>query len=503
MSTFVFYVNECNSFKDLKNELASKFRVDQGIAKEYEKDKIFVINAGREAVITLFSKKLIVQSSPEFQDLNRLLNLVSKYFQPEKTETRPQDHIDLKEVDKEYFIGLDESGAGECFGSLFIGMAVLDRNTLFGKMKYITPSDAKNFSLDEISALNSESNKVSKEKLKKKLKNVPPVEIDRTNKTILLDENYISLLEEEKDILKDSCIILDNYGIGTKLKNFFQKIQDEGTRILLVHNADTYYLPPMFASIFARKARNTEISNLKRENTLIDPDTGEIVQLTSGNASDPETDKWLYAYRKLHPSSKFPSFVREKWANVRRALVEYPVREIMPTFKCNNCNKDSLKLQIEYVKASNKTHMLCPNCRTIVSIEEFNKFLGQKQKIIVIDTSAIISRILSKDLLSSGYFIGFKVLLPTYIQTELDKKEPDKKRGGDNEIETISKHKIKGDIEFQEIYTEDIPNLKNDNKLIYVARKYGAMALTQDALQGAMSTVSVGTFVFQVVYHNS
>lgn len=495
MPTNVFYVEEGDSLKPIKEELNLKFRVDLGIIKGYEKEKIIIINAGKRAVITLYPKKLVVQSSPEFQDLDIILNLVSKYFQVASKEEIPKDHIDLRDIDKKYFIGLDESGTGECFGSLFIGIAIFDKDVLFKLMEDIKPSDAKNFDLNEIFILNSEYNKFAE----KKLKTISATEIDNTNKKILLDRKYKSLLEEEKEILKDSCIILDDYGIGTELENFFDKIRGEGAKVLLVHHADDYYLPPMIASIIARKARNTELSNLKNNNKLIDPDTGELIEMTSGNASDPGTNIWLRAYRKLYPSTEFPAFVRKKWANVKKVLEEYPIREIISPFKCGNCNKDSFKLQIRCINKTEITEMICPNCGRKISAEEFSKFWDQKPKIIVLDTSSVISRILSKDLSNTGYFRGFKVLLPSYVKAELDTKQPPKKAGGSNEIEALSQHKFNGNIEFQMVNTDDILHLKNDDKMINIARRCGAAVLTQDNLQGAMSTVSSGTFLFQVV----
>lgn len=501
MSNYVFFVKNKDEFINLKESIKNEFRVDQGIIKNnYEEEEFYIFLPDGEIKVTLYkSGKLTLQYSPTLKDISYILDLFKKRFNSISHPKEEQELVDLSTLKNKYFVGLDESGAGECFGSLFVGMAAFEKKLLLDMMNKFKTFDAKNLNTEEIFALNDSSKKFA---LKKGLKTISSAELSSKNKIELLDDKYKSLIEE---FIKDSecnkndlCIILDDYGVGTVLGNFFEELQKDGAIILTPNKADSNYLPVMIASVLARKARNNEIQTLKDNNKLIDPDTGDIIQMTEGNPSNQSTNRWLVTYRKLYPSSRFPPFVREKWRNVKKVHEEYPLKKNIKTFVCSKCRCESLKINIEYDRNKESTILSCPNCQNQITPENFNAFWTEK-KILVLDTSAIIARIVSKDLKSACYFNKFRIIFPSYIQEELDTKEPDKKRGGSNEISALSEFKLKEVIDFQTVNTDNLKDLKNDDKMGYLARKYDAAVLTKDGPQGAISTIRLDTFLFKII----
>jgi rRNA-processing protein FCF1 len=122
--------------------------------------------------------------------------------------------------------------------------------------------------------------------------------------------------------------------------------------------------------------------------------------------------------------------------------------------------------------------MYCSNCSNLIAIDFFNtRFLNNP---IALDTSAIISRIVSKDLKSSGYLKGKKILIPSFVYDEIESKRPSLKKGGQSEIESLSNN--------SEITTEDVDTyllahgLENDRKIVSVLLTKNAVLLSNDKL---------------------
>ena len=65
--------------------------------------------------------------------------------------------------------------------------------------------------------------------------------------------------------------------------------------------------------------RFEEIRNIDKEFGIQD-ESGKIVYPGSGNAGNPQTEKYLEAFMKLHHSTDLPPFVRRKWSNVKKLL---------------------------------------------------------------------------------------------------------------------------------------------------------------------------------------
>jgi ribonuclease HIII/rRNA-processing protein FCF1/DNA-directed RNA polymerase subunit RPC12/RpoP len=492
VSNLVFQVKKKEQYENLKKDLNSQFTIEPiEFSEQFVLDKFKVISIEGETFVNYYkSGKLLIQGSPDSELFKKINEIAKKYFEPMVTLTKEAPVVDLSSVDKEYFVGLDESGAGESFDSMFLGISVITKENLIKAQEIIQPKDVKEFDVNGVLGLNIKSRKFFARDLKRYVAR----EIDDSNKIALLDKGYIELLLRQKKILPNSCVILDDYGIGPEFKRFIREWEQEGTRFILSHRADSTYLPVMAASIIARKARNTEIATIAFYNSLIDPDTKETIPFTSGSPSNPLTEKWLVAYRKINPYADFPAFVRSKWKNVRDIERRFPKKKISYVFGCKTCNKKFGKLLIRFNKIKVATELLCPDCGLLVDKDYFKS--NFKTGTMVMDTSSLINRIVSKDLRSTKYFEGMKILIPSCVYEELDNKEPFKKRGAENEISTLEEFQNQEMIEFQDVSTDGLLDLSNDKKIIHIVKEHGASLITYDRTQDLWS--SIGSFVFVI-----
>ena len=141
------------------------------------------------------------------------------------------------------------------------------------------------------------------------------------------------------------------------------------------------------------------------------------------------------------------------------------------------------------------TKFYCPKSSNLISVEDFRKYFTRN--VISLDTSTLISRILSKDLNSNQYFKDNDFLLPLYVYDELDTKQPDKKRGAQKEISELVSFKSNSVIRFDDVDTHSLaPGVSNDKKLLAVLDNRNAAVLTKD--RNMASFAEIDHFVFFV-----
>lgn len=144
---------------------------------------------------------------------------------------------------------------------------------------------------------------------------------------------------------------------------------------------------------------------------------------------------------------------------------------------------------IRYIK--NNTKLYCSKCDNLIEVKDFRKnFHG---RLIALDTSVIISRIVSKDMNSSQYFEGNTFILPSFVYQELDNKGPNLKKGGLSEISTLED--LKGSKLMLETNFLD-PSLSNDERIISVIITKNAILLTKDGTMTSFAKIS--NLVFRV-----
>lgn len=147
---------------------------------------------------------------------------------------------------------------------------------------------------------------------------------------------------------------------------------------------------------------------------------------------------------------------------------------------------------IRYIK--NNTKLYCSKCDNLIEVKDFRKnFHG---RLIALDTSVIISRIVSKDMNSSQYFEGNTFILPSFVYQELDNKGPNLKKGGLSEISTLED--LKGSKLMLEKFDTNFldPSLSNDERIISVIITKNAILLTKDGTMTSFAKIS--NLVFRV-----
>ncbi len=490
-SNIVFRCKTSDDFKIFKKEVSDEFDIEDKETKESFVSNRFILTGLKITITYYMSGKVMIQGSPDIAEIEKLVNIAKRRFKFDTPRLFKKSIKDISEINKKYFIGLDESGVGETFGCMYLGIAIIKKEDLLEAHKIFRPQDVKQFDVKTVIDLNIKSNKF----FEKNLKRYNARDIDTSNKILLLDRGYEELLLKYKNLIPDSCIILDDYGIGTVFKNFIKKWEKAGAIFILRHKADSIYLPPMAASIIARKSRNTEIKTLTSKYSIIDPKTGEKIELTTGSPSNPLTEKWLIAYRRANPYSDFPFFVRNKWKNVQEIEKRFPKKSISHVFSCQKCGNGLGKVYIRYDKIKDSTEIQCPTCGEQVNPIFFKKNFSYGT--IVMDTSSLITRIVSKDLRTTKIFENMKFIIPSCVYEEIDTKQPDKKKGAENEISFLKECQTKGIIELEDVDVDILSGLSKDKKIIEVARQHKASLITYDRTQNLWS--SIRSFVFYIV----
>ena len=259
--------------------------------------------------------KLLFQSSPTNTTYAKLVSDIDEKFSlnsPDESEQK----ISMIPSNVKYFVGCDESGVGETFGSMFLGCVTIDAENLKNIEQIFDNPNIKELGEHEI---------IDKyEKIKKYCKifekKCEASEMDETSsKNTLLDQKYEELLRDAISEKEKLCVIIDDYGIQKGLKLFFDKLRSKENVVIVEHKADEKYVICQAASVVARKERLEEVRNLNKEFKMQD-ESGKIIYPGTGNPNNPQTMEYLEAYMKLYPKKDLPPFVRRKWSNVKKLL---------------------------------------------------------------------------------------------------------------------------------------------------------------------------------------
>ncbi len=227
-----------------------------------------------------------------------------------------------------YVVGCDESGAGETFGSMFLGCVAIEAEKLQNIKQIFDNPNIKELEEFEIQDKYEQIRKDC-ELFHTKCK---ATEIDRVGKNTLLDQKYEELITCATSGKEDACIIIDDYGVKRGLKSFLDRLQSDGNTIIVENRADEKYAACQAASVIARKERLEEVQS-NNEKYKIRDESGKIIYPDSGNAGNPQTREYLEAFMRIHPKKELPSFVRKKWSNVEKLLQEKSNQKISEFFE--------------------------------------------------------------------------------------------------------------------------------------------------------------------------
>ena len=301
-------------YQEIKNFINSKYKIKvsektlPGLAESF--DILF-----ESIKVHYYTKgKLLFQSSPTNKTYANLIPEIDRKFSLNSLDEIEQESIEAPS-DLKYFVGCDESGTGETFGSIFLGCVVVDAGNLKNIQRIFDNPNIKK--LEEYEILDKY------DKIKKYCEifenKCEASEIDERNKNTLLDQKYKELIGNAISGKEKLGVIIDDYGIQRGLKSFLDRLRSEGNTVIVETKADEKYAVCQAASVVARKERLEEIRNINKEFGVQDED-GKIVYPGSGNAGNSQTEKYLEAFNKLYPSKDLPPFVRRKWSNVKKFL---------------------------------------------------------------------------------------------------------------------------------------------------------------------------------------
>ena len=301
-------------YQEIKNFINSRYKIRvsektlPGLAESF--DILF-----ESIKVHYYTKgKLLFQSSPTNKTYANLIPEIDRKFSLNSLDEIEQESIEAPS-DLKYFVGCDESGTGETFGSIFLGCVVVDAGNLKNIQQIFDNPNIKN--LEEYEILDKY------DKIKKYCEifenKCEASEIDERNKNTLLDQKYKELIGNAISGKEKLGVIIDDYGIQRGLKSFLDRLRSEGNTVIVETKADEKYAVCQAASVVARKERLEEIRNINKEFGVQDED-GKIVYPGSGNAGNSQTEKYLEAFNKLYPSKDLPPFVRRKWSNVKKFL---------------------------------------------------------------------------------------------------------------------------------------------------------------------------------------
>jgi ribonuclease HIII len=437
------------------------------------------------------SKKFMIQSSPSnsiFVSLSVLINDLIGFKPQGQIVSAP---IDEQSLTSDFFIGCDESGKGESFGSMFLGCAIISRSELIKISPILKDKNIRNLSKGEIKELVNALDGQYQFVIKSYMAN----EIDSNSLNLLLDRGYIESISKLCNDIENLTIIIDDYGIRNEMREFVKSITTNEKKVIVKTKADEEFTACKVASLIARHSRYNEIETNDKLFSFDDV-KGMKYYPGSGSASNPNTERYLIEYRKINPSKQFPSFVRTKWKNVIAIENQFPRKLTSLNVRCSHCDNSLRMVHVQYDRTTG-TKLYCTYCSNLITPDEFRNYFINN--VITVDTSAIISRIVSKDLKSTSYFRDNTFLLPTFVYEELDSKQPDTKKGGLKEIDELVEFANRTSIKFEKIDTHMLaPGLTNDKKILSVLDNSDSSLLTMDRTMSSFGKVNHLVFFVKI-----
>ena len=473
-----------SKFNEIKKIVDSQFKYKTKEPQQGVKESLIIDTTEGNISLTYYSKgKVLLQSSPSNSVYAKLADDLANTLSvspTKKVEVIPKEESELI---SDYYIGCDEAGAGESFGSMFLGCALIPKENLEAICNIIKGKNIRQLTKHEV---NQTYNAISS-LFDSAIKIYSAAEIDAGSKNVLLDRGYIQLISKIIEGKSKFSIVIDDYGTRHEMNKFASSLKTQDAEVIIKNKADEQYTACKIASLIARKARIEEVNYIDNTNSLVDQTTKDLISPSTGAASNPNTARYLIEYRKKFPTAEFPPFVRKKWKNVMEIDTKYPRQREGLFVKCIHCNTDLSRVDVQW-DIQHGTKFYCSSCANLITVSDFR---GSFQKnLITLDTSTLISRIVSKDLATSKYLEGNTFLLPSFVYEELDRKQPDKKKGAQKEVSELGKFKKQQIIGFENVDTHTLAHgVSNDKKLLAVLNNRNTTLLTKDRTMATFAEV--------------
>lgn len=481
------------NFDEIKELIQSYNSTEDDVSKS--NTEIWRLRIGK-SVFTLYKSGTLYNNQATSEQVLELREKIANYSTSE-----------LKKTGCEILLGLDETGKGELAGHEVL-CGVCFPSNLFDEIKstvgVANTKSHKSFEYwDEIF---SKINPLKGRGLTFHIQTIPPWHIDRYNTNRIMDVVYKRIISDLTHglPLDKLSIVLDNYQIGDNLSGYLHSLEKEGVKIIVSEKADDQFLEAKLASILAKRERERIMNGINARFKV------KGLSIGSGNASDDRTKKWLKAWKET--KEPWPWFIKKSYSTIRNLdgltgnikKIEPPIRHDLLTkdareqfqkgilsnevlrISCPSCGSELQGIMITL--DSRNYDARCPSCKKVVP--DVSMTLQYYNGVIIPDTSAILTGILSKDLGqgSTHFFENFKILLHSKVYDECDTG------GGRKELGRMGDFATAGRIKMEKI--EDVDTYDTtDKQVVLSAKKHNAILLTADMGQYALG---VGTNIFGI-----
>jgi ribonuclease HII len=415
---------------------------------------------------------------------------------------------------KDFLIGLDETGKGEILGHTILVGAIFPKAIFNEVERLVGVADTKKKrSTAYWNGVLKRLDLMKKEGLDFYLEKIPPWHVDKFNLNKIMDVVYQRILSNfMRHYRVANCrIVLDDYGVGEKLRRYLRSLENAGADVKVIHQADEHYLEARVASLIAKREREKTIEAIGRDEEF----KIEGCIIGSGNAGDKETINWLRKWKET--GKPWPWFVKQSYRTVREIDGKpEKVEKIEPPLREDILSEDFIK-EFEAGRFSITTlSIVCPSCgerskAALVTLDEeqtTGRCINCKKQIkdlnftlryycgaLLPDSNIIIGGFLGKDLERFKFFEGFTILLHPIVKVECDTP------GGKKELEKLAKFAALGRIRLEEISAagkmEGLTRLERDEKIKESAYTFNAILITRDKAMKAFAQAK-GIFCLHV-----
>jgi len=416
---------------------------------------------------------------------------------------------------RDSLVGFDETGKGEVLGHLVL-VGVAFPKGLFAELEgAVGSADSKERHTPQYwDNAFRRLDTFSHHGLAFQIETIPPWHVDRFNLNTLLDLTYQRMLLSfaRRLDLRQSRIVLDNYGIGPGLIRYLRALQTSGAEVVAASGADDTYLEARVASLISKAHQQKVLANLARSSEWALPGK----QIGSGNAGDAKTLDWLRAWHAT--GEPWPWFVKRSFKTVREidgsprtsAKIKPPINDhlLSKSFRsafekgelnirnlsvvCPRCGVVSKSALL--VAADSVTEARCTGCRRDLQHLAFTLryYCGR----VIPDTNVLLRGILSKDLRrQTRFFENFTILLHPVVAREADSPS------GKQELEKLGRFHSMGRIRLEMVSSSldprSLDNFESDQAIRQAAVTENAILVTADnGMKGAAH--ATGLFVLEV-----
>ena len=439
-----------------------------------------------DATITYYSKGTLFSTGSKDPAVHQAWEFVSAFFGPR-----------FEPADKQFLIGLDETGKGELFGhTVLVGSLIpADLAPDIGKIVSVADTKQKR-SVAYWDNLFRQLDGFKVRGLQFIMEKIPPWHVDKYNLNKIMDVVYQRILNIFfRHVDPTKCrVVLDDYGVGEILTRYLRAREKAGTQVVVTTGADDRFLEARVASVLAKREREKVMEAIR-----IKPDFqigGHNVG--SGNPGDPQTVAWLKAWKKS--GQQWPWFVKRSFSTIRKldGLSE-KAHKVAPPIREDILSHEFLE-EFEQGRLSiTSLSVVCPSCgdiskATLLTPDKGGGFegrcLGCKTPIpdlavtlryycgyVIPDSNIITGGLLSRDLERSRFFEDFTILLDAVVRQECEAP------GGKKELGRLAEFAAKGRINLEEvgsILDKERSNIQRDELILGSAIQYNAILITND-----------------------